>query len=160
MVAVNSWENDKRLESETKWKRLVSSQTFRQRYFKVVEKKKYLFWKAPQANLNSNPKLNPRIRVGVNSQGNDKCLEPESKCKTLVSSQTFREKYLKLVQTKKYLFWKSPQANPNPNPKLNPGLGLGLTSGKTISVQNLKPSAKDQYRRRRSGIDVLNLCRR
>ena len=26
---------------------------------------------------------------------------------------------------------------------LTPGLGLGLTPGKTISVQNLKPNAKD-----------------
>ena len=39
------------------------------------------------------------------------------------------------------------------------GLGLGLTPGKTISVENLKPNGKDYYRRRRSGKDVLNLCR-
>ena len=31
------------------------------------------------------------------------------------------------------------------------GLGLGLTPGKTISVENLKPNAKDEYRRRRLG---------
>ena len=28
------------------------------------------------------------------------------------------------------------------------GLGLGLTPGKTISVENLKPNAKDEYRQR------------
>ena len=39
------------------------------------------------------------------------------------------------------------------------GLGLGLSPGKTISVENLKPNGKDYYRRRRSGKDVLNLCR-
>ena len=31
------------------------------------------------------------------------------------------------------------------------GLGLGLTPGKTISVENLKPNAKHEYRRRRLG---------
>ena len=31
------------------------------------------------------------------------------------------------------------------------GLGLGLTPGKTISAENLKPNAKEWYRRRRSG---------
>ena len=31
------------------------------------------------------------------------------------------------------------------------GLGLGLTPGKTISVGNLKPNAKHEYRRRRPG---------
>ena len=36
---------------------------------------------------------------------------------------------------------------------------LGLTPAKTISVENLKPNRKDQYRRRRSGKDVLNLCK-
>ena len=29
------------------------------------------------------------------------------------------------------------------------GLGLGLTPGKTMSVENLKPNAKHQYRRKR-----------
>ena len=29
------------------------------------------------------------------------------------------------------------------------GLGFGLTPGKTISDENLKPNAKDEYRRRR-----------
>ena len=33
------------------------------------------------------------------------------------------------------------------------GLGLGSTPGETITVENLKPNAKDQYRRRRSGKD-------
>ena len=33
------------------------------------------------------------------------------------------------------------------------GLGLGSTPGETISVENLKLNAKDQYRRRRSGKD-------
>ena len=31
------------------------------------------------------------------------------------------------------------------------GLGLGLTLGKTIGVENLKPNAKHQYRRKRPG---------
>ena len=31
------------------------------------------------------------------------------------------------------------------------GLGLGLTPGKTISVENLKPNAKDEYRQRLLG---------
>ena len=39
------------------------------------------------------------------------------------------------------------------------GLGLGLTPGKKISVENLKPNAKDQYRRRRSGKDLKKFCR-
>ena len=34
------------------------------------------------------------------------------------------------------------------------GLGLELTPGETISVENLKPNGKDQYRRRRSGKDL------
>ena len=54
--------------------------------FKTGVDKKYLFWKSPQAYPNSNPKLNPRGRVGVNSWENDKRLEPQTKCKTLVSS--------------------------------------------------------------------------
>ena len=36
--------------------------------FKSREDKKKLFWKSPQAN----PKLNPRVRVGVNSWENKK----------------------------------------------------------------------------------------
>ena len=52
-----------------------------------------------------------------------------------------------------------PQANPNPNPKLNPRVRVGVNPGKTISVENLKPNGKDWYRRKRSGKDVLNLCR-
>ena len=39
-------------------------------------------------------------------------------------------------------------------------LGLGLTPGKTISVENLKQNGKDQYRRRRSGKNLKNWCRR
>ena len=31
------------------------------------------------------------------------------------------------------------------------GLGLGLCPGKTISVENLKPNAKHEYRRKRPG---------
>ena len=34
------------------------------------------------------------------------------------------------------------------------GLGLGLTPGETISIENLKPNGKDQYRRRCSGKDL------
>ena len=77
---------------------------FREKSLKLVKTKKKLFWKSPQANPNSNPKLNPRVRVGVNSWENDKRSEPETKCKRLVSSKTFREKSLKLVKTTKYLF--------------------------------------------------------
>ena len=54
--------------------------------FKTREDKKKLFWKSPQANPNYNPKLNPRVTVGVNSWENDKRLEPETKCKRLLSS--------------------------------------------------------------------------
>ena len=126
----NSWENDKRWKSETKWKRLVSSYTFREKSLKLVYTKKDLFWKPPQANPNPNPKLNRRVRVGVNSWENDKRWESETKWKRLVSSQMFREKSLKLVYTKKYLFWKSPQAKPNPNPKLNPRVRVGVNSWK------------------------------
>ena len=51
---------------------------------------------------------------------------------------------------------------PGGNPKLTLtltlsvtlGLGLGLTPGEKISVENLKPNGKDQYRRRRSGKDL------
>ena len=58
-----------------------------EKIFKTREdKKKKLFWKSPQANPSSNPKLNPRFRVRVNSWENDKRSEPETKCKTLVSS--------------------------------------------------------------------------
>ena len=42
--------------------------------------------------------------------------------------------------------------------KLTLGLGLGLTPGKTISVENLKPNAKDQYRRKRPGNNLKKLC--
>ena len=37
---------------------------------------------------------------------------------------------------------------------LNVGLGLVLTPGETISVDNLKPNAKREYRRRRPGKNV------
>ena len=40
--------------------------------FKTGVEKKYLFWKSPQANHNPKPKLNPRVRVGVNSWENEK----------------------------------------------------------------------------------------
>ena len=32
----------------------------------------FLAWKWPQANHNLNPKINPRVRVGVNFWQNDK----------------------------------------------------------------------------------------
>ena len=35
--------------------------------FKTCVDENYLFRKWPQANLNRNPKLNPRVMVGVNS---------------------------------------------------------------------------------------------
>ena len=45
----------------------------RGKIFKTREdKKKKLFWKSAQANPNSNPKLDPRVRVGVNSWENEK----------------------------------------------------------------------------------------
>ena len=34
------------------------------------------------------------------------------------------------------------------------GLGLGLTPGKTISVENVKPNAKDEYCHRCPGKNV------
>ena len=39
------------------------------------------------------------------------------------------------------------------------GLGLGLTPGITMSVENLKPNAKHQYRRKRPGKNLKNLRR-
>ena len=54
--------------------------------FKTCVEKKIIFWKSPQANPNPHPKLNPRVRVGVNFLENDKRSEPETKCKRLVSS--------------------------------------------------------------------------
>ena len=39
------------------------------------------------------------------------------------------------------------------------GLGLVLTPGKMISVDNLRPNAKHEYRRRRPGKNVQKLCR-
>ena len=53
---------------------------------KLVYTKKYLFWKSPQANPNTNPKLNRRVGIGANSWENDKRLESETKWKRLVSS--------------------------------------------------------------------------
>ena len=38
------------------------------------------------------------------------------------------------------------------------GLGLGLTPLKTKSVDNLKPNAKHQYRRKRPGENLKKLC--
>ena len=37
-------------------------------------------------------------------------------------------KIFKTGADKKYLFSKSPQANPNTNPKLNPRVGVGVNS--------------------------------
>ena len=39
------------------------------------------------------------------------------------------------------------------------GLGLRLTPGKTKGVENLKPNAKHQYRRRRPRKNLKHLCR-
>ena len=39
------------------------------------------------------------------------------------------------------------------------GLGLGLTLGITMNVENLKPNAKHQYRRKRPGKNLKNLRR-
>ena len=38
------------------------------------------------------------------------------------------------------------------------GLGLGLTRAKTMSVENLKPNAKHEYRRKRKGNNLKKLC--
>ena len=54
--------------------------------FKTWVGKKYFFWKWPQGNPNPNPKLNPRVMVGVNSWENDNRWESETKWKRLVSS--------------------------------------------------------------------------
>ena len=39
-------------------------------------------------------------------------------------------KLFKTGVDKKYLFWKSPQANPHPNPTLNPRVRVGVNSWK------------------------------
>ena len=39
------------------------------------------------------------------------------------------------------------------------GLVLGLTPGKTISVKNLNPNAKDEYCHRCPGKNVWNFCK-
>ena len=44
-------------------------------------------------------------------------------------------------------------------PSLTLGLGLGLTPGKTKTVENLKPNAKHQYRRKRPGKNLWKMCR-
>ena len=54
-----------------------------------------------------------------------------------------QEKLFKTGVDKKYLFWKSPQANPHPNPTLNPRVGVGVNSWKTRSIENLNPNGKD-----------------
>ena len=71
-VGVNSWEKDKRWESQTKSKRWVSSKTFREKTLKLVRVKKFISWKWPLANPNPNPKLSPRVRVRVTSWENNK----------------------------------------------------------------------------------------
>ena len=38
------------------------------------------------------------------------------------------------------------------------GLVLGLTPGKAMSVENLKPNEKHQYRRKRKGNNLKKLC--
>ena len=65
--------------------------------FKTCLDRKFLSWKWAQAHSKPNPKVNPRVRVGVNSWENDKRWQSETECKTRVSSLTFREKSLKLV---------------------------------------------------------------
>ena len=57
-----------------------------EKIFKIGVDKMFLFWKATQANPNPNPKINPRVRVGVNSWENEKRWEFETKWKRLVSS--------------------------------------------------------------------------
>ena len=55
--------------------------------------------------------------------------------------------------------------DPGSNPKLTLtltltlalGLGLGLAPGRTISVENLKPKAKDAYRQRLLG-KIFRTC--
>ena len=80
---------------------------------------------------NPNPKLHPSVRVGVNSWKNWKII---------------------------YL-WCDLKLTLTLTLSLNLGLGLGLTPGKTISIENLKPNAKHQYRRKRPGKNHLKLCR-
>ena len=54
---------------------------------------------------------------------------------------------------------------PRSDPKLNLtltlslalGVGLGLTPGKTLSVENLKANAKDEYRESLLGYNLHNL---
>ena len=50
-----------------------------------------------------------------------------------------------------------PGSDPKLTLSLALGLGLGLTPGKTISVVNLKPNAKDEYRQRLLG-KIFKAC--
>ena len=54
--------------------------------FKTCVDENFFILIVTQANPNPNPKLNPRVRVGVNSWENDKRWESETKCKRLASS--------------------------------------------------------------------------
>ena len=59
-------------------------------------------------------------------------------------------KIFKTCEEKKNYSGSDPKLTPTLTLSLTLGLGLGLTPGKTISVDKLKPNAKDCYRRRRS----------
>ena len=51
-----------------------------------------------------------------------------------------QEKIFNTGVDKKYLYWKSPQANPNLNPKLNPRVRVGVNSWE--NDKRLEPETK------------------
>ena len=90
----------------------------------------FISWKWPQANPNPKAKLSPRVRVWVNSWEN---------------ANTCEQKKFYLLEVH------DPKLTLTLTLSLALGFGLGLTLGKTISDKNLKPNAKDEYRRTRLG---------
>ena len=91
----------------------------------------------PQANPNPNHKLNQKLKPNAKHE----------------YPRRLPEKNLQELCRWKIVY-------PRNDPKLTLtarlalGLGLGLTPGKTISVGNLKPNAKHEYRRRLPGKNV------
>ena len=56
------------------------------------------------------------------------------------------------------IFYLRSELKVTPTLSLTLGLGLRLTPGKTKGVENLKPNAKYQYRRKRPRKNLKNLC--
>ena len=134
-------------------------QTFREKPSRLVRMKRFVSWKWPSANLKPNPKLSPRVRVGL-TPGKTMSVEnlkPNSK-------DEYRQR---LLRKNLQELWQWKILYPASDPKLTLtltlalslalGLGLGLTPGKTMSVENLKPNAKDEYRQRLLGKNLPDL---